>query len=99
MRVYALLLGITLTAGYGYTANVAVSSLNGGRQALAAPAAPAAPAAGRTVEDVPGAVWYGGVLDPVTVEINGSVSAKQRALSRRTLRCPDAARSSFRTIT
>ncbi len=93
MRVYALLLGITLTAGYGYTADVAVSSLSAGRQALAPPAA------GRTLEDVPGAVWYGGVLDPVTVEIDGRVSAKQRALSRRALRCPDAARSSFRTIT
>jgi hypothetical protein len=99
MRVYALLLGITLTAGYGYTADVAVSSLSAGRQALAATAAAAAPAAGHTWDNVPGAVWYGGVLDPVTVETDGRVSAKQRALSRRALRCPDAARSSFRTIT
>jgi hypothetical protein len=92
MRVYALLLGIILTAGYGYTANVAVSSLGAGNQALARPAP------GRALEDVPGAVWYGGVLAPVTVEIDGTALGKSRALSRKTVRCPEAARSSYGAI-
>lgn len=92
MRVYALLLGITLTAGYGYTANVAVSSLGPGRQALVVPAAAPAP------EKAPGAVWYGGVLDPVTVEIDGAARVKGRVLSRQTIRCLEAARSTFHAI-
>jgi hypothetical protein len=92
MRVYALLLGITLTAGYGYTADVAVSSLGAGRQALAAAVARHA------LEDVPGAVWYGGVLDPVTVEIDGAALGRSGLLSRKTVRCTEAARSTFHAV-
>ncbi len=39
MRVYALLLGILLTTGYGYAAQIAVSSLGAGRQPATEPAA------------------------------------------------------------
>ncbi len=92
MRVYALLLGITLTAGYGYTANVAVSSLGPGRAALAPRAA------SHSLDDVPGAVWYGGVLAPVTVEIDGTAPARSRVLSRQTVRCFETARSGFHAI-
>src|SRR5712691_2926182 len=62
MRVYALLLGILLTTGYGYAAQIAVSSLGAGRQPATEPAA-VVPA----TNSLDG-VWYGGVLDPVTVE-------------------------------
>lgn len=92
MRVYALLLGITLTAGYGYTADVAVSSLGAGSRALVTPAAAPAPDTG------PGAVWYGGVLDPVTVEIDGAAPAKGRVLTRQTIRCLESARSTYHAI-
>jgi hypothetical protein len=92
MRVYALLLGITLTAGYGYTADVAVSSLGPGRHALVAPAVAPTPDKG------PGAVWYGGVLDPITVEIDGAAPTKRHVLSRPTVRCIESARPTFHAI-
>src|SRR5205809_5722554 len=60
MRVYALLLGILLTTGYGYAAQIAVSSLGAGRQPATEPAT-VVPA----TNSLDG-VWYGGVLDPVT---------------------------------
>src|SRR5437867_12584676 len=72
MRVYALLLGILLTTGYGYAAQIAVSSLGPSRQ-TATVAAAATPAS-----DALDGVWYGGVLDPVTVE---SRSGSTRAAS------------------
>ena len=40
MRIYALMLGIALTTGYGYAAELAVSSLDPGRQTRANPPAP-----------------------------------------------------------
>ena len=95
MRIYALMLGIALTAGYGYAAELAVSSLDPGRQTRANPPA-RIPASGN-----PGAVWYGGVLDPITVESSrGDIhaAAQARILSRPTVRCVGADRSTFRTI-
>ena len=95
MRVYALLLGIALTTGYGAAAELAVSSVDTGRQTLGHPAV-AVPASG-----APGAVWYGGVLDPITVESSGGdkhAAAQARILSRPTVRCVGAERSTFRTI-
>src|SRR2546426_11904942 len=65
MRVYALLLGILFTTGYGYAAQIAVSSLGAGRQPATEPAA-AIPASAAL-----DGVWYGGGLDPVTVESRG----------------------------
>src|SRR2546428_2487578 len=62
MRVYALLLAVILTTGYGYAAQVAVSSLGAGRHTATEPAT-AIPAGGAL-----DGVWYGGVLDPGTVE-------------------------------
>src|SRR2546426_8594058 len=65
MRVYALLLGILFTTGYGYAAQIAVSSLGAGRQPATEPAA-AIPASAAL-----DGVWYGGGLDPVTGESPG----------------------------
>ena len=53
MRLYAVLLGIALTTGYGYAAQVAVASVDPGRRAEVDPAS---------------MIWYGGSLDPITVE-------------------------------
>jgi hypothetical protein len=75
MRVYALLLGLALTAGYGYAAQVAVSSAgarpNGGVGVGA-----------RGPDEKPDAIWYGGTLDPVTVEAKGHAPAKTSARKR-----------------
>src|SRR5438477_12301214 len=79
MRVYALLLGILLTTGYGYAAQIAVSSLGAGRQPATEPAT-VVPA----TNSLDG-VWYGGVLDPVTVESRSGgarVSASQGKVLR-----------------
>jgi len=48
----------------------------------------------------PGAVWYGGVLDPITVESSrdSHAAAQARIISRPTVRCVGAGRSTFRTI-
>jgi hypothetical protein len=96
MRVYALLLGILLTTGYGYAAQIAVSSLNAGRQTATEPAA-ANPASAAL-----DGVWYGGVLDPVTVEsrIRGTRAAatQGKVLSRPTVRCTEAYPSRFHAV-
>jgi hypothetical protein len=88
MRLYALLLGVALTSGYGYAADVAVAS----RKPVAPkPAAPKGP------------VWLGGVLDPVTVEVRGGVvrtttPSHDRGLDRTTLQCHGTSHSSSITI-
>jgi hypothetical protein len=96
MRVYALLLGILLTTGYGYAAQVAVSSLSPGRPTATEPAA-AHPASAAL-----DGVWYGGVLDPVTVEsrIRGTRAAatQGKVLSRPTVRCTEARPSRFHAV-
>ena len=95
MRIYALLLGILLTTAYGAAAELAVTSLDTGRRA------PAHPAATLPASGAPGAVWYGGVLDAITVEASARDShaaAQARILSRPTVRCVGADRSTFRTI-
>ncbi|PYO76061.1 MAG: hypothetical protein E6K55_08655 [Gemmatimonadetes bacterium] len=93
MRIYALMLGIALTTGYGYAAQVAVSSAGAGHRADTLPAGAVAPVDGR------GQVWYGGVLDPITVESErGPVAAKTRVFTRPTVRCTDAVRSHFSAV-
>jgi len=96
MRVYALLLGIVLTTGYGYAAQVAVTSVGVGLRAASDPAATIAPSAGT------GDVWYGGVLDPITVESAPAdthvVAGKHRVLHRQTVRCVEAAHSGFQAV-
>jgi hypothetical protein len=60
MRVYAILMGMVLTAGSAYLAQVAVGSA--GFERLAGPSpSPGDPAVAREL-------WYGGVLDPITIE-------------------------------
>ena len=96
MRVYALLLPVILTTGYGYDAQIAVSSLGAGRHTATEPAT--AIPAGRALDGV----WYGGVLDPVTVESrsDGARAAATRGgvLSRPTVRCTEAHPSRFHAV-
>ena|SRR2546422_885016 len=96
MRVYALLLGILLTTGYGYAAQIAVSSLGAGRPTATEPAA-VIPAS-----DALDGVWYGGVLAPVTVEsqIRGTRAAatQGKVLSRPTVRCTELRPSRFHAV-
>jgi hypothetical protein len=76
MRIYALLLGLALTAGYGYAAQVAVSSASvGGYRGVAA--------GSRGLAEEPEGIWYGGTLAPVKVEAKGNSPAKTAAARRR----------------
>jgi L-alanine-DL-glutamate epimerase-like enolase superfamily enzyme len=95
MRTYALMLGILLTTGYGYAAQVAVSS------ATLRPTDPA-PAAGAVEQ---GPLYYGGMIDPIVVEsapVGSGAKAEvsqRRLLGRPTLRCVDTARPPrYRTV-
>src|SRR6266480_4787242 len=96
MRVYALLLGILLTTGYGYAAQIAVSSLGAGRQPATEPAA-----VPHAIERIGGGD-HGGVLDPVTVESRSGgarASASQgKVLSRPTVRCSETHPTRFRAV-
>ncbi len=96
MRVYALLLGILFTSAYGYAAQIAVSSLGAGRNSPAQPAATIP--AGESLDGV----WYGGVLDPVTVESRTggtrAAATQGRVLSRPTVRCTEARPSRFGAV-
>jgi len=93
MRVYALLLGILFTTGYGYAAQIAVSSLKANAATATEPAA-TVPAGGAL-----DGVWYGGVLAPVTVESRSdgtrAGATQGKVLSRPTVRCTEAAPSRF----
>lgn len=93
MRVYALLCGILLTSGYAYAAQVAVASTAAGQRAVPAPTVTTDPA---------GELWYGGVLDPITVESRGgspqAAAVQDRVLTRPTYRCGGSERASVRTI-
>jgi len=87
MRIYALLLGVVFTSAYGYAAHVAVSSARGGRHSDSKPTATAA------ADDPTDRIWYGGVLDPITVESGGGGgSAKTTAVSKSRLFDRPAAR-------
>jgi hypothetical protein len=91
MRMYALLLGVILTSGYGYAAQVAVASSATGREPAPTPKA-------RAALDP---VWYGGILDPIIVESRGThrvAATAHRVLRRVTLRCADAKRSTFHAM-
>jgi hypothetical protein len=96
MRVYALLLGILLTTGYGYAAQIAVSSLRAGGPT------PTEPAAAIPAGDGLDGVWYGGVLDPVTVESRSggtrAAATHGRVLSRPTVRCTEARPPRFHPV-
>ena len=83
MRVYALLLGVTLTAGYGYAAQMAVASLGAARQGEKAPVMVAEVA--RTEP-----LWYGGVLDPITVEARATGPVRVRIAPRLLIERPAA---------
>jgi hypothetical protein len=76
MRVYALLLGLVLTTGYVYAAQVAVSSANAGAShgRVAVPTSRA--------DEKPGPIWYGGTLELVTVEAKADARAGAKARKR-----------------
>ncbi|HEX4575295.1 MAG TPA: hypothetical protein VH158_09200 [Gemmatimonadales bacterium] len=89
MRISALLLGVVLTSGSAFAAQVAVSSIGAARPAEAVPA---------TITlggDGPDRVWYGGMIEPVTVE--SGVSAAKTAGARRWLFDPPTVRGGERT--
>ena len=93
MRIYALMLGVALTTGYGYAAQVAVTSVGAAHRVNTLRAASIAADDGR------GQVWYGGVLDPVVVESQrGTVVTKTKILGRPTVRCPEVAQSRFTAV-
>jgi hypothetical protein len=81
MKVYAILLGLVLTLGSGYAADVAVSSVGAGTGVTGVPT--------RALNRGPDTIWYGGVLDPITVEAPGNGPAQPAA--RRMLLNPPAA--------
>ncbi len=85
MRIYALLLGVVFTSASGYAAQVAVSSVGTNRHADSRPAAAA-------TDNATDRIWYGGVLDPITVESGGgpaktTVVNKSRLLDRPAAHC------------
>ena len=61
MRVYAVLFGVVVTAGSIYVAQLAVASAGFDRLAPAYASHSVAPAPA-------GELWYGGMLDPITIE-------------------------------
>ena len=86
MRIYALLLGVVFTSAYGFAAQVAVSSAGTNRHADSRPAAAAA------ADNARDRIWYGGVLDPISVESGGgpaktTVVNKSRLLDRLAAHC------------
>ncbi|PYP18403.1 MAG: hypothetical protein DMD52_02260 [Gemmatimonadetes bacterium] len=91
MKAYAMLLGMMLTLGSGYAAQVAVSSVGTARPGEVTPTP-----VGRTSHG-PDTVWYGGVLDPITVEARGdapasAATARRLLLDRPAVRCFRASR-------
>lgn len=70
MRAYALLLGVVLTVGSVSVAELAVQSVGsargGGLRAARA----------RAASD---AIWYGGMIEPITINARGSTRAAVRA--------------------
>ncbi|HYT04921.1 MAG TPA: hypothetical protein VEM13_08600 [Gemmatimonadales bacterium] len=95
MRIYALLLGVVFTAGYGYAAQVAVASVGVGRHS---DTEPAAGGAGRLLDRV----WYGGQIDPITVESKaGSAKAtvtRRIPLLDRSVRCVPVSQPGYRAV-
>ena len=61
MRIYAVVLGVLLTAGSAYLAQIAVASAGFERLAGGPP--------GNGDLGAAGELWYGGVLNPITVEV------------------------------
>jgi hypothetical protein len=62
MRVYSSMLAVLLTAGSAYVAELAVSSAGFERVPRPSPG-------GREPPPVGSQLWYGGILDPITIEV------------------------------
>jgi hypothetical protein len=62
MRLYSSMLAVALTAGSACVADLAVSSAGFERVPRPSPWRREPPPAG-------GQLWYGGVLDPITIEV------------------------------
>lgn len=96
MKAYAMLLGMLFTVGSGYAAQVAVTSVGAARSVEAAPAP------GSRVTNSLDTIWYGGVLDPITVQARGdgpvkTETARKLLLDRPATRCLQAA-SGYRAV-
>ena len=92
MRGYALLLGITLTIGYGYAGQVALTSVEAANRH--------ASLAGRA-DWAPDVLYYGGMLAPITVEATGTPGAHTVVtvpLAHRGQRCIASGQPRYRTI-
>lgn len=101
MRVYAVLLGVLVTAGAASLAQLAVASAGFERLAARSPRGGDLGAAGE--------LWYGGVLDPITVEARRAArpsiasgaswtSSSQLALSQKAVECAHLARPKGHTL-
>jgi hypothetical protein len=81
MRVYALLLGITLTAAYGYAAHAALASVAAANRHASLVDRPDA---------APDRLYYGGTLEPITVVATAQAGAPTVVTvpaADRTVRC------------
>lgn len=78
MRVYAVLMGVVLTAGSAALAQLAIASAGFERIP--------ARSSGRRDLGARGELWYGGVLDPVTIEATPSGRPALAAHAPRTRR-------------
>src|ERR1700688_2883546 len=104
MRVYAVLMGMVLTAGSAYLAQVAVGSAGFERLAVPSPSSPGDGAVAREL-------WYGGVLDPVTIEAGRAppvstyargapwTRSSELALNQEAVECPRHARTKRHALT
>ena len=102
MRVYAILMGVVLTAGSAYLAQVAVGSA--GFERLAGPS----PSSGNPA--VARELWYGGVLDPITIEVGRAprstyafgapwIPSSELAVNQEAVECTRRARSKRHALT
>ena len=92
MRGYALLLGITLTIGYAYAGQVALTSVEtANRHASLAERA----------DKAPGPLYFGGTLAPVMVEATATTGAPTVVtvpLAHSGERCAASGQPRYRTI-
>jgi hypothetical protein len=102
MRIYAVLLGVLLTAGSAYVAQIAVASAGFERLARGSPGGGDMGAAGE--------LWYGGVLHPITVDATRATplavafgtpwtASSELAVSQKAVECERLARPKRHAIT
>jgi hypothetical protein len=108
MRVYAVLMGMVLTAGSAYLAQVAVGAAGFERLTVPSPSpSPSSSGDGAVAREL----WYGGVLDPVTIEAGRAppvstyargapwTPSSELAVNQEAVECPRHARSKRHALT